>query len=161
MGTDTGSGDSGDSAETSPTGGPFSCEGLEAVPEAVFPERIAEVVCAQTVACGCSPGEKEMFQCKGWEEFFGDARTYAKEQGRVYDGMCVAQKLHALANAGCSERDYVRIGDCGDCPIYTSLIPTGGACEDRYGGEPVAACAEPDDFCDFGTCRPIAKEGEK
>lgn len=107
-GTDTGSGDSGDSAETSPTGGPFSCEGLEAVPEAVFPERIAEVVCAQTVACGCSPGEKEMFQCKGWEEFFGDARTYAKEQGRVYDGMCVAQKLHALANAGCSERDYDR-----------------------------------------------------
>ena len=155
----TGSEDSPTSEHTLPTSDPFSCEGLEPIPEDVFPERIAEAVCAQKAACGCTPGEMEMSQCQGWAQFFSDARAYAAENGRIYDGLCVARKLQVLAHAGCSQSDYEKIDDCGDCPIYISPIATGEPCEDGVFVD-VAACADPNDYCHYGTCQTIAKEGE-
>lgn len=122
----TGSGDS-----TLPTSGDAgSCEGLDPIPEDAFPERIAELVCAQKAACGCATDGDP--SCESFRQYFAEARSVSASLGLTYNGLCLARRLQALVHSGCTVQDSFEGLHCDDCWTYDGERESGDECDITY-----------------------------
>jgi hypothetical protein len=145
------------SGEAPTTGVVVSCDGLEPVPEAEFPDAFAVTVCAQRAACGC-PVDEFHPKCEDYQKYYSEMRAYASAHELIYDGDCVARKLAVLAASGCTMQEYLPNAACEFCPIYRGQAPTASPCADLY-GELITGCIDEFDRC-FGDCAPLLNTGE-
>lgn len=152
-------------SESAETGAPPSCEGLEAIPEDVFPERMAEAVCARMAACGCSGADAP--QCgQGVIDWYTMMRTYANQSDLVYDGRCLTRKLQMLAGSGCTASDLIDGLSCEPCFVYSGRAQTGEACEwtsYNSAGMFLNPCAGAINTCQIslGQCGILSEEGDE
>lgn len=162
--TDTNTNEATESVPTTDEGAAF-CAVVEAIPEDVMPQRLAEAVCARWAVCGCAQAEEAACGA-GYFDYFTGLRTFAQEHGLDYDGYCLARHIQEFAASGCSKSDMLEREMCDLCYVYSGHATAGETCDIvpspyRYSVGFVNSCAGILNTCSTNEyCEPPPGEGD-